>query len=88
MPTCCTDMDFERFISQNTSKLILAYVSFFCSMLRVLHGTGVILLAGPLHAFRGSGRVARDGILGRASVEWSICSGAYILAALAFVSGC
>jgi len=27
---------------QNTSKLILAYVSFFCSMLRVLHGTGVI----------------------------------------------
>jgi hypothetical protein len=44
MPTCCTDMDFERFIFRNTSKLILAYVSFFCSMLRVLHHTGVILL--------------------------------------------
>jgi hypothetical protein len=44
MPTCCTDLEFERSISRNTSTLILAYVSFFCSMLRVLHRTGVILL--------------------------------------------
>jgi hypothetical protein len=42
-------MDFVRFISQNASKLILAYFSFFCSMLRVLHSTGVILLGQTLN---------------------------------------